>query len=108
VYYVAESVLPTHADLGRLVAEALGRSSLRVVRVPRAVLWAAAAASEIGGRLRRRPVLMNLDKCREIAAGSWTCDAAKAREQLLFRPGATVVERLRQTAAWYREAQWLR
>jgi dihydroflavonol-4-reductase len=108
VYYVAEAVHPTYAELGRLAAAALGRPSVRVVAVPRAVTWGVAAASELVGRVRGRPALLNRDKYREAMAGSWTCDAGKARAQLGFAPGAPLAERLRQTAAWYRSVGWLR
>jgi nucleoside-diphosphate-sugar epimerase len=43
----------------------------------------------------------------EALAGSWTCSSAKARTQLGWSPAATVAERLRETAQWYRQAGWL-
>ena len=46
-------------------------------------------------------------KMAEALAGSWMCSSAKARTQLGWSPAATLAERLRETAQWYREAGWL-
>jgi nucleoside-diphosphate-sugar epimerase len=43
----------------------------------------------------------------EALAGSWTCSSAKVRKQLGWSPAATLAERLRETAQWYRQAGWL-
>ena len=50
---------------------------------------------------------MNLDKAREITAGSWICSTRAAADELGFAIGASLADRLRQTADWYREAGWL-
>jgi nucleoside-diphosphate-sugar epimerase len=107
VYYVAFEEGPTYAELGEQIASALGRASLRTVRMPSAVGFAVAGASEMIARARRRPSLLNLDKMREAAAGSWTCNPARAARELDFRPPKTFSERLRETANWYRAEGWL-
>ncbi len=105
LYYVSNGARPTYADFGRMVGAALDRE-VRVVRAPGGLVWCAAAASELLGRLRDRPALLNLDKLREARAGDWVCDPAKAGLQLGFAPEAPDV-RLRQTADWYRAQGWL-
>jgi nucleoside-diphosphate-sugar epimerase len=59
------------------------------------------------GRVRKRPGWVNSDKMAEALAGSWMCSSAKARTQLGWSPAATLAERLRETAQWYRQAGWL-
>ena len=75
-YFAACEQDPTYADLGRLVAESVGR---RVLVIPTAmpVVRTVAAVGEAISQVRHQPLLMNLDKAREIAAGSLA----------LFRPG---------------------
>lgn len=107
IYHAAFSELPTWADLGRLVAQAVGRRRVRVVRVPAPLLWGVAAVSETAARWRDQPTLLSLDKMREACAGSWTCDVSKSSEQLGWQPAASLLERLGQTAAWYRAEGWL-
>ena len=47
------------------------------------------------------------DKMAEALAGSWICSSAKARTHLGWYPAAALVERLHETAQWYRQAGWL-
>lgn len=105
-YFAACEQDPTYADLGRLVAESVGR---RVLVIPTAmsVVRTVAAVGEAISQVRHQPLLMNLDKAREIAAGSWLCSARAAHEELGFEVGAPLIERLRQTAEWYRREGWL-
>ncbi len=106
-YFVAAEEHPRYDQLGRMIAQALGRRRVLVLRVPGAVTWLAALGAESVARLRRRPQIFNLDKAREARAGSWTCDPSRAMEQLGWRPGAPLQQRLEQTIQWYREHGWL-
>lgn len=105
LYYVADPAQPTYADFGRLVARAIDRE-VRVVRLPAALVWCAAASAEAVARIRDRQSVLNLDKYREARAGSWVCDASKAAGTLGFAP-APPLARLRQTAEWYRAEGWM-
>ena len=106
-YFVAYDEHPTYRELGRRLADALERRMLVVVPSPALMTWTVAAVSELLSRLRRRPGIFNLDKAREATAGSWSCSAEAARRELGFQPAATLDERLRQTALWYRQEGWL-
>jgi len=50
---------------------------------------------------------MNRDKVREMLAGNWICSIQAAQQELGYRVGAPILERLRQTAEWYRRERWL-
>jgi nucleoside-diphosphate-sugar epimerase len=100
IYHVASPERPSYAELGRLIAAALD-VDVRVLRLPSAVSFVACAASEAVARLRDVPALLNLDKHRELRAGSWTCDVVKVQTQLDFHPPPLPV-RLRETADAYR------
>ena len=106
VYYAAAEDRPTYAELGRWIAEAMGLPPPRVVRVPAAISAIAAAGSHLWARLRDRPTILNLDKWREARAGSWICDAAKARRELGLTCAPTRT-RLAETAEAYRAAGWI-
>ncbi len=105
-YFAACEQDPTYGDLGRLVAAAMGR---RVLVVPTAmpVVRVIAAAGEAFAHILHQPPVVNLDKAREIAAGSWLCSAQAAREELGFAVAAPLIERLRQTTQWYSREGWL-
>jgi nucleoside-diphosphate-sugar epimerase len=106
-YFVAHREQPTFAEMGRLMAEALGRRPPFTVRVPEPLCWGVAGFAEVYGRLRGRPALFNFDKIREATAGSWTCRVDRAPADLKFHPQAPLAEQLRDTARWYVEQKWL-
>ena len=106
-YYAGGRETPTWGELGRRIGAAVGREAVTVVRVPRWVVWCAAGLSEVSGRIRDRPVALNLDKYREGVAGDWTCDSAKAEGHLDWAPAAALDARLAATVAGYRTAGWL-
>ncbi len=85
----------------------LWRRKTRIVHILMPVVWSAALGVEAAARIFGRARFLNLDKTREIAAGSWTCSPEKAYREIGFRPAALLSERLRQTAAWYRRFGWL-
>ena len=106
-YLVACDEQPTYAELGHLLARAVGRSNARARRLPERVSWLAAGLSETQSRLVRRPNIFNFDKVREACAGSWTCDVTRARTELGFAPRLTLADRLSQMARWYAEQRLL-
>ncbi|MCX7428938.1 MAG: NAD-dependent epimerase/dehydratase family protein [Planctomycetia bacterium] len=106
-YFAACREYPTYAELGRLLRDAVGRRVVLTVPVPMAGAWTVAAVVETLSRVIRRPLYLNLDKAREIAAGSWTCSPQAAIDQLGFAPDVSLAQRLRETVAWYRESGWL-
>ncbi len=105
IYHVAGDERPAYADLGALIAQALGKPAPRVLRVPSALTFGAAAIGEAVARLRDRPAFLNLDKYREVTGGSWTCANDKARA--LGWSAAPLADRLAETAKWYRAKGWL-
>lgn len=107
LYFVAEDEQPTVGEIGTMIGEALGRDMRGIVRVPIPLIWSTAVVTEAVMRISRRAQFLNVDKTREIAAGSWICSAEKAGRELGFRPAAPLSERFRQTAAWYRRFGWL-
>jgi dihydroflavonol-4-reductase len=106
-YFVASDDQPTFADLGRLVGEAVGRRRTRVIRFPSPLVWPIVTCAELIAKARGRAPLVSRDKAREALADDWTCSPAKAVAELGFSPRASLPDRLRQTAAWYRREGWL-
>jgi nucleoside-diphosphate-sugar epimerase len=58
-------------------------------------------------RLRGQPYIFNFDKAREASAGNWVCSPRTIRQELGVAPQVPIIERLRQTADWYRQQNWL-
>ncbi|HEV3417814.1 MAG TPA: NAD-dependent epimerase/dehydratase family protein [Pirellulales bacterium] len=106
-YFVAGDKDPTYGELGRLIGEALGRRRTCVIRIPRPAVWSIAACTELIARVRGRAPFAGIDKAREALAGHWICSSARAKADLGFVTEASLPERLRQTAEWYRRHGWL-
>jgi nucleoside-diphosphate-sugar epimerase len=107
IYSVAADHDPTYAELGQAMARALGKKRAKVVHMPGPLVRLVGLCGDSLGRVRQRPGWVNSDKMDEALAGSWVCSSAKARTRLGWSPAATLAERLRETAQWYRQAGWL-
>lgn len=106
-YFAASDEAPTYADIGRMVAEAVGRVHWGIIPAPSPIVWTVAYANEALSRMKQYLPFVNVDKAREITAGDWICSAQKAVSELGFQVGLPLLERLRQTAHWYRREGWL-
>jgi dihydroflavonol-4-reductase len=106
IYFAAAEDV-SYAELGMAIARALGKPQPHMVRLPELSMRAIGWFGDVMAQIRRRPAWVGRDKIREVLAGSWTCSAAKARQQLDWSPAAPLSERLHETALWYRDAHWL-
>jgi nucleoside-diphosphate-sugar epimerase len=97
----------TYPEMGQMMGAALGRRRTRVVRLSPISVWTFGLVATAFSRLRGQAWYFNLDKASEARAGSWTCSGAAAARELGFAVRASLDERLRQTAHWYREHGWL-
>ncbi|BDG10362.1 NAD-dependent epimerase/dehydratase family protein [Anaeromyxobacter paludicola] len=96
VYYLDDGATYTWEEIGRAALGPLGVSG-RVLALPEAVSWVAAAGATAFAQLRRKAAVFSLDKVREIRQPSWTCDASRARSELGYAPRFLLGEGMRQT-----------
>ncbi len=106
-YFAACEQNPTYGELGQIIAAALHCRSPWLVPATVPGVWMLGVAGEAVCRICRRPIFMNLDKVREITAGSWICSAEAAQRDLQFAVAAPLSERICETAQWYRREGWL-
>jgi dihydroflavonol-4-reductase len=106
IYHVAEPRAYAWREVGRWMAEAVGRR-VRAVRVPHWGVRAAAAVSERWAGRTGRATIFNREKATELLAPGWLCETETARRELGFAVRIPLPEGLMQTAAWYREQGWL-
>lgn len=107
IYFMAGEQHPTYAQLGRAIAVALGQKAPIVMPLPRPFVRLIGIGEDVMARVSCKPRWVSSDKITEALAGSWACSSAKARTQLGWSPAATLADRLRETAEWYRQAGWL-
>lgn len=87
----------TTDSLNRCLASACGRRT-RLLRVPPAMLWPAAAAADVVSWLRGKPSFLSRDKLRELRQVGWVADAAGARRVLHWTPRVALEDGLREVA----------
>lgn len=107
-YYLAcdDRDHPTYWQFGQRIATALGHG----VFVWPLWRWVGRTVGFVSQTVLKPAAnrnLLTLDKVREATAWSWACSGAKARGDLGFAPRLSLDERLRDTAAWFREHDWL-
>lgn len=106
-YFASAPEYPSYAEIGRIVGQSVGRKHVLLLHLADPLPWLIAGVAEIIGRVRQRAETVNLDKMREAYAGSWACSSAAAQQELGVSPPASLVQRMRQTVAWYRQRRWL-
>ena len=106
-YFIEDGHLETLEGLIGHIENALGRRAWLRVPVPRFLMYGAALASELYGRVRGRAVMLTRDKLNELLAPHWVCDSAEAQVALGWKPRVSFEEGTRITGAWYRREGWL-
>jgi len=92
-------------ELADALRSAVGRG--RAIRIPAWVMRSAAWFSELYGGITGRPVALNRHKARELTQRAWRCSDRRARRDLGYAPASTLLEGMKETASWYREAGWI-
>ncbi len=77
------------------------------VGLPLGVVRAAAAASQLYGKMTNTAQMLTLDKVNELRQKHWVCSGDGARTELGWAPTTLWADGVQQTAAWYRSAGWL-
>ena len=106
IYFAADEDV-SYVELGKEIARALEKPQPSIVRLPGWSMRTIGRIGDVMSRIRQRPGWVGRDRLRDVLAGSWTCSSAKARQQLGWSPAASLADRFRETAQWYRDAHWL-
>jgi nucleoside-diphosphate-sugar epimerase len=107
VYYVEDGTTRSFEELVLAIEAALGRRAWLRFPLPRPVIEAAAVVTETYGRFTDKAVMLTFDKCNELFAPHWVCDAKEATRELGWAPKVPFGEGAKLTAEWYRSAGWM-
>jgi nucleoside-diphosphate-sugar epimerase len=106
IFFVSGSEICTWEDVGRTIAQALGKR-YRQISFPQWLATAVGLAGDLWGRVTGRPATLNSQKVKELLNPSWLCDSSKARAGLGFCPAFDLESGIRQTVLWYQNKGWL-
>jgi nucleoside-diphosphate-sugar epimerase len=93
-------------DIVATIGDAVGRRP-SIVPVPPALVRVAGYAARSWARITGTKPLLTPERAWDLAQPNWTCDDARARADLDYRPELGLADGMRVTAAWYREQGWL-
>lgn len=94
------------SDLAAIAGQALGRT-VRCVQVPRAVVWCAALAHELGGALTGKAPMLSRGKLGELCYPDWVCNRESVRDVDGWAPTVDFATGFEATLAWYRDRRWI-
>lgn len=92
-----------HADMARILGDAVGRKAMGV-HLPATLLRIAARADRL---VRGAKAKLTPDRARYMSHPDWVCDPARQPPSQLWRPRITAPEGMTATARWYRDNGWL-
>jgi nucleoside-diphosphate-sugar epimerase len=107
VYFVDDGEPYPFRTLVEGVETALGKRAFLRFTIPMPVIWVAAVASELYGKVSNTAVMVNRDKINEIRQPHWVCSSARTRKDLDWAPRVKLLEGATLAARWYEDNGWL-
>jgi nucleoside-diphosphate-sugar epimerase len=106
-FFVGHPLPATAAELLEHIRCGIARPAV-AVRVPQLLVRTAAAAGEMVGRIAGRSLPLNRSRLAELMAAGFVCRVDRLQERLGVVAAIGLAEGLADTAAWYRDAGWLK
>lgn len=105
-YCLAHPEIISWRGFAATVGQALNRPP-RLVSLPATAARVVALGAELCAALKGCAAVLNRGRIREMTQQRWVCDPVRAVREIGFDPQFPIARGVPETAAWYREAQWL-
>ncbi len=106
VYYIVSEPEVDIDELGRMIAQIMGKKAL-TVHVPVWPAYAFTVLADPFARIFNFQTVINRYRMVEYRECCWLCDGSKAQRELGFKPEVKLKEALERCYVWYREAGWI-
>jgi dihydroflavonol-4-reductase len=106
IYNIAHPEILDMADVLAMIGSSSRRWNV-AVPVPTSVMALAASALELDTRIRGHAHVFDRHKVLDMIQRGWVCSVDRAREELGFEAAIDARRGIAQTAAWYRDSDWL-
>lgn len=106
-YFLEDGQVRSFGEMVADIEQALKKRARLRIPISRRLLSIAAVGSEIYGKLRDKPVMLTRDKCNELFAPHWVCDASRTRAALNWTPAINFKDGACLTADWYKSEGWI-
>lgn len=107
IYFISSEQFYNWRDVGEMTGRLLGRKTIRVI-VPHFAVKTTAFFAQVFGFFSPKPVVLNIEKSRELTQRFWICSIEKAKRELGFKEGFTLEEGFKDTIDWYKKEGWLK
>jgi uncharacterized protein YbjT (DUF2867 family) len=94
-------------DLAAVAGKARGKT-VRCLELPRAVVWCAAVAQELGAAVTGGAPMLSRGKLGELCYPDWVCNRESMGGAVGWAPAVDFAEGFLATLAWYRQRGWIR
>lgn len=107
IYFISSEQFYNWRDVGEMTGRLLGKKTFRVI-VPHFAVKTTAFFAQVFGFFSPKPVVLNIEKSRELTQRYWICSIEKAQRELGFKESFTLEEGFKDTIEWYRKEGWLK
>ncbi|HEY3875646.1 MAG TPA: NAD(P)-dependent oxidoreductase [Candidatus Kapabacteria bacterium] len=105
-YFIGSEKHYTWREVSNLTSDVLKRRGL-TVKLPHALVYSVAGASELFSVFRAKPSVLNWEKGRDMVQSHWTCSVEKAKQELGYAQRVSLEDGVRDTTEWYRKIGWM-
>ncbi len=107
IFFIGDDHNYDWEELADLLAQAMGKPKPAKIPVPKALVLGTALLAEGWTKLTGRILSLNWAYAQNFLQANWGMDISKAKSMLGYRPSVPVLQGAGETAAWYREEEWL-
>jgi len=107
IYFVSSEKFYDWDEVGSVAQKVFGRKTLKL-KIPHFVVYIVGFFAQIFGVFSSKPVILNLEKVKEVTQKYWICSVDKAKRDLGYHEKLTLEEGFRNTVEWYKSNGWLK
>ncbi|MCX5858504.1 MAG: hypothetical protein NT056_01185, partial [Proteobacteria bacterium] len=93
-------------EIMAILGRTLGKKGIRIA-IPVPIIYLVAGISELIAKIRRKPVMLNLQKVPEMIQTNWAFSIRKSKKLLGYEPKVDLARGFQLTLEWYKKAKWL-